>query len=216
MGLGLAYEISTMNHDQLVVRRAAKNGELDTVDPAFLVPENLLYPHPKGHLMVLPEADGPIQNAARHGQLSFLPPEARSVRALLDCGHPLRAETARLGIYEDAFYAAAVRGALGEIPGDENFKTDLGKYRYEIEASINRAEKYLRDQQEIGKPIPENAFIKDLPSYAEAADMAHDWIDTLCFYHETFAKTPAALPPIASVPRDLPSRLPEGGAGVTL
>ncbi len=70
------------------VRIAAARGHLNRLDKALLTPENFLHKNPDGSFVVKSEADGPIQNAAANGQLHLLPREARTVRALLDCGHP--------------------------------------------------------------------------------------------------------------------------------
>ncbi len=125
-----------MTEAQIAVRKAAKEGTLDSVDVNLLEPENFLKTNGDGSFSVIREP-GPIQDAAANGQLALLPPEARTVHALFHCGHINRRIKSE-GTFEDAFHAATVAGTLDLIPQDEDFKRGLQAMRYEVKASIER------------------------------------------------------------------------------
>ena len=84
----LKEDAKQFNPDQITVRLAAARGQLDRIPGALLIPENFLDRKQDGSFVARSEPEGPIQNAATNGQLHFLPPEARTARAMLDCGHP--------------------------------------------------------------------------------------------------------------------------------
>ncbi len=196
-----------MNKSQLLVRLAAKSGELDKIDPALLIPENVLswHPHPKPGLFIsLPEQDGPIQDAAAHGQLAFLPREARTVPSLVYCGMN-RWDHHR--VCNDAFFAAAMAGTLDKFPQDREFRNGLLYWKTGIEANLKRAASSLR---EMSKEKP-----GDVPSLRSRIDAVRQWWER-AYENEAPAAfltdgraarydSPIDLPDVPSVPKISPT-----------
>ncbi len=194
-----------MTEAQIAVRKAALRGDLDKGDPALLVPENFLHQNPDGSLVVWQEENGPIQQAARQGQLSYLPPEARTVLALFHCGHPLRRDPKARGTFEDAFFAAAVAGTLDKLPQDEQFKKDLLRYRDEVAASLQRAAKlndflHQADHGLIGSAMM--ALNGRVSEHQKRNAAATAWLKDL----DRQARTFSDLPEVPSIPKDAVAR----------
>ncbi len=189
-----------MNRAQLLVRLAAKDGELDKIDPALLTDENLFRRHGKAGLFaILPEKDGPLQDAAAHGQLSFLPPDARKVEAMLFCG--MNRETYEW-VCNDAFYTAAMAGTLDKIPQDKQFKESLVKWKTYVEGSLNKAATALRGSRTAVKPI-------DAPTARARINAVRQWWEAV---YDARPKS-RLLPDIPSVPMRLQSNMSSGTRG---
>jgi hypothetical protein len=167
-----------MRKNQRTVRTAAQKGSLHALPAQLLKPENFLSLDEAGGYHAIPEDGGPLQNAAFWGQLRFLPAEARTVRALLDCGHPKRnLEDPFLVTFEDAFFRAAIGGKLGQIPNDDNFKADLIKYREEIIPGLKRAIAQLTSAIK-GRGQPSAPWA--IATFQENARTALFWQSGLC------------------------------------
>ncbi len=215
--------MNDLTQDQIDVRLAAKFGNLDKLDPALLTPENVLptvVANGKPLLAPGPQNDGPIQMAARHGQLPLLPPSARTVEALLLCGHPLRDLPDPLDTFEDAFHDAVVCGTLDKLPADDEFKRDLLLRRDQVKASITRGIATLESgpRESLGTQV-KLWVLGDTSLSQKAVDKARDWMETALQTPEERASNQgvaaivtatgavvvprASLPEIPHVPKDL-------------
>lgn len=186
-----------MNDPALEIRMAARRGHLNQVDPSLLTLENV----------IRCEDDGTIQSAAAHGQLRFLPPEARTVRALLDCGHPERGNLKLDGTHDDAFYQAVIENQLGNLPQDAQFKADLLTYRTEVEDSVERAVRTLKFIERSHNTALSDLRAKQGIPLGAATTAARTWMAQSL---SSPALPVADLPEIASVPMNLPVATPSG------
>ncbi len=196
-----------MNDAYFAIRKAARRGELDQLDRGLLTAENLIRPDPGAEPSVWREPDGPIQSAAAHGQLGFLPPEARTVRALLDCGHQERGNSKVDGAWDDAFYSATIENKLGALPKDAQFKADLVTHRDEVESSIDRAIRTLKQIERPDRPALGLLRAKQGIPLGAATTNAHTWIADVL---SNTALPVADLPDVPSIPANIQARTSGG------